>query len=181
MELDVTVQLQHPEWKRVLRPYCKTVRELCYAALLETKLARMDRRFEMTVVLADDACIRGLNRDYRGQDKPTNVLSFPSGEVPPSLTLPPSGRGDVLVPSPACGGGLGRGPLYLGDLVLAYETLEREAHEQDKTMRDHAAHLLVHGVLHLLGYDHMEEKEAQRMEKMEIKILKKQNINNPYL
>jgi len=105
----------------------------------------------MAVVLADDAFIRELNRDYRGQDKPTNVLSFPGEDA------------------------------YLGDLILAYETVEREAREQGKSAKHHAIHLLVHGTLHLLGYDHMVAKDAARMEALEIKILKKQEIDNPYL
>lgn len=106
---------------------------------------------EITVMLADDALMRQLNHDYRGKDAPTNVLSF-------------SGEGD-----------------YLGDIVLARQTIEREAKAQRKTVRTHATHLLVHGTLHLLGHDHLRDKEAQTMEALEIKILKKLGISNPYL
>ena len=163
MELDVAVQLKHSAWKRVLRPYCKTTRALCEAALAETPLAKTSRRYEIAVVLADDAFIRELNRDYRCVDKATNVLSFPGMEPWDARQLK------------------GLDEFYIGDVVLAYETLEREALAQQKPLREHAAHLLTHGVLHLLGYDHDEETAAARMEKLEIKILKKQGIDNPYL
>ncbi|MDE3060386.1 MAG: rRNA maturation RNase YbeY [Pseudomonadota bacterium] len=144
--MDIAVQLHHPRWKTLLRPYCKTVREACQAALAATR-----QKGEIAVVLADDAFVRDLNKTYRGRDKPTNVLSFP-------------GDGD-----------------YLGDIILALETVEREAREQGKTARDHAKHLLVHGTLHLLGYDHEREGEARRMEALEIKILRNLSVANPYL
>jgi len=107
--------------------------------------------YEICVVLAGDAFIKKLNKAYRGKDKATNVLSFP-GE-----------------------GG------YLGDIVLALETVKREAREQKKISRDHATHLLVHGTLHLLGYDHMLTRDAEVMERKEIKILKVLGVENPYL
>lgn len=161
--LDLSVQLHTPEWRKVLRPYTKTVRNVCEAVLAETVGATQGRTYEIAVVLADDAFIRTLNHQYRGKDKPTNVLSFPD-----EYFLPLTANHQPLTTS-------------LGDVVLAYETLEREARAQGKSLKAHAIHLLTHGVLHLLGFDHMEEKEAARMEKMEIKILKKQGIANPYL
>lgn len=108
--------------------------------------------WEMAVVLADDAFIHELNRTYRGMDKATNVLAFADGEGS-----------------------------ELGDVVLALETVEREAKEQGKRFRDHAAHLLVHGTLHLLGYDHLKDREAKRMEQLEVEILKNLGVGNPYL
>lgn len=113
---------------------------------------------EISVVLADDPRVRALNREYRGQDKPTNVLSFPNMEAPP-----------------AAGGGR-----LLGDVVLARETLKREAQEQHKSLEDHLAHLVVHGVLHLLGYDHEEAAEAAEMEACERRILADLGIADPY-
>ncbi|NBX02785.1 MAG: rRNA maturation RNase YbeY [Alphaproteobacteria bacterium] len=104
---------------------------------------------EITVVLADDAFVKNLNRDFRGKDKPTNVLSFP-------------------------------GDGHLGDIVLAFETIEREAKEQQKTFKAHVQHLLVHGTLHLLGHDHIKDAEAEKMEALEIKILKELGVANPY-
>jgi probable rRNA maturation factor len=166
VELDVTLQLEAPQWKKLLRPYCKTVRETCTAALLDTKIAKLPCRWEIAVVLADDTFIRQLNRDYRGKDKPTNVLSFPAN------TLPLKGGGK--------GGGQTLDP-HLGDIVLALETIEREAVEQGKKPKHHATHLLIHGTLHLLGYDHEIDKDAKTMEALETKILAKLGIGNPYL
>jgi probable rRNA maturation factor len=106
---------------------------------------------EIAVVLADDRTLKRLNRDYRGKDRPTNVLSF-------SLI----------------GGGT------LGDVVLARQTLLAEAADQGKRSADHLAHLVVHGVLHLLGYDHRRPAEARRMEALEVKVLRALRIADPY-
>ncbi|MCB1556665.1 MAG: rRNA maturation RNase YbeY [Alphaproteobacteria bacterium] len=120
-----------------------------------------DSQAELSVVLTDDDEIRALNRDYRGKDSPTNVLSFATGD------------GDCLAAPP--------GLHPLGDVVLAYETLAREATEQQKTFEAHLSHLLVHGILHLLGHDHIDDDEAAEMETLEIAVLKDLGIANPYL
>jgi probable rRNA maturation factor len=106
---------------------------------------------EVSLVLADDAFVQALNRKHRGKDAPTNILSFPQDE-----------------------------PFLLGDLVLAYETVQRESEAQNKVFQDHFIHLLVHGTLHLLGYDHIKEKDAEEMEALEVSILKDMRIKNPY-
>ena len=111
---------------------------------------------ELSIVLTDDAEQRELNREWRGIDKPTNVLSFPQIE--------PFG--------PVAG--------ILGDIVLARETLEREALELDKPLTDHFTHLVVHGFLHILGYDHIEEYEAVEMEGLETRILGTLGVPDPY-
>lgn len=111
-----------------------------------------DRSGELSIALSDDAQVRALNRDYRGKDKPTNVLSFPMPED--------SG--------------------LLGDVVLARETLEREAAEQGKTFADHLTHLVVHGVLHLYGFDHQNDTDAADMEAREVRALAQLGIDNPY-
>jgi len=113
---------------------------------------------ELSVVLADDARVRELNRDWRGKDAPTNVLSFPGGDE----DEPPYG------------------PL-LGDLILARETVEREAGELDIPLFDHLMHLVVHGFLHLFGYDHHMDAEAEEMEDLERRILASLGIADPYL
>ena len=105
---------------------------------------------EASVVLGSDPFVQELNRDYRGKDKPTNVLSFPQD-------LP-----------------------LLGDLVFAYETVKRESDEQQKSFDEHLLHLCVHGTLHLLGYDHIGDAEAEEMEALEIKILATMGVKNPY-
>jgi len=113
---------------------------------------------ELAVALADDAMLQRLNREHRGQDKPTNVLAFP-------LATP----GD----DPAL-------PALLGDVVIARETVLREAREQGKSAADHLAHLVVHGTLHVLGHDHDTDAEAARMEALEIAVLAGLGIADPY-
>jgi probable rRNA maturation factor len=112
---------------------------------------------EISLVLADDALVRDLNNRYRGKDKPTNVLSFPADG-----------------PTGTCCCRL------LGDVILARETVERESAEQRKTVRDHTRHLIVHGTLHLLGYDHADDRQADEMERLETEILEKLGISDPY-
>ncbi len=114
---------------------------------------------ELSIVLGDDALLRALNRQWRGQDKPTNVLSFPALEPPPA---PPGA------------------PQLLGDVVLAFETVSAEATAQGKPLADHLRHLVVHGVLHLLGFDHEAEADARRMEACEIAILEGLGVPDPY-
>ena len=111
-----------------------------------------------TFRLGTDAEVRELNKSFRGKDKPTNVLSFPADE---SMQEPDS-------------------PWYLGDIIFAHETIAREAAAQEKTYADHLKHLAVHGLLHIYGYDHINEDDAFIMEKLEIDILKTLNISNPY-
>lgn len=125
------------------------------AARAAAAAARTGARGEIAVVLADDATLKRLNRDYRGKDKPTNVLSFPLGAG-------------------------GRPGAPLGDVVLARETLLAEAADQGKAPADHLVHLVVHGVLHLFGYDHRRPAGAKRMEALEIKVLRGLNVANPY-
>lgn len=114
---------------------------------------------EVSVLLTDDAHQQVLNRDWRGKDKPTNVLSFPGGD-----------EGDL--PEGA--------PLLLGDISIALETTAREAGEQQKTLSDHFCHLAVHGMLHLLGFDHESQADADDMEPLEIEILGGLGIASPY-
>ena len=122
---------------------------------------------EVSVRLTDDAEVRVLNRTYRGKDKATNILSFPSCAAD---DLP------VAVAHAAKGGP----PVLMGDLVLASGVLAREAEAMGKTPEDHLGHLVVHGVLHLLGYDHMDDVEAERMEALEVRVLGTLGIVNPY-
>jgi probable rRNA maturation factor len=107
---------------------------------------------DVTILLADDATLKALNSRFRGKRKPTNVLSFPSQE-----------------------------PDYLGDIAIAYGTVAREAEAQGKSFAAHAAHLTVHGVLHLMGYDHESAADALVMEALETQILAGLGLRNPYL
>lgn len=119
---------------------------------------------EIAVRLTDDAEVHALNRDFRGKDKPTNVLSFPQVQADLLDTLSNSDDGEIL----------------LGDIVLARETCAREAEEKGISIPDHATHLIVHGTLHLVGYDHMDDAGAQAMEALEVKALASLGIANPY-
>ena len=112
---------------------------------------------EMTVRIVDEAESHALNLNYRGKDRPTNVLSFPF-ECPDEVELP-----------------------LLGDLVICRQVVEREAQEQDKPLMAHWAHMVVHGSLHLLGYDHIEDDEAEEMESLEIQIMTGLGFADPYL
>ncbi|MBY0406497.1 MAG: rRNA maturation RNase YbeY, partial [Rickettsiales bacterium] len=149
MTLDVTIHLKDPRWKSALRPYCKTVRETCEASLAETKLAKYACQWNLCVVLADDAFITELNRDWRGKNKPTNVLSFPAEDQIEAHAKALSREGEA----------------ELGDIILAFDTVAREAKAQNKTFAHHARHLIAHGFLHLIGHDHEDEGQAARMEK----------------
>jgi probable rRNA maturation factor len=132
------------------------------AGFVESDLA--DKGFgeaELAVMLTDDAGIRTLNLNWRGIDKPTNVLSFPA--------LPPTGRA-----------GPDDAPPMLGDIAIAYETTRREADDEQKPFDHHLSHLAVHGFLHLIGYDHESDAEAEAMETLEAEILAQLGIPNPY-
>ena len=119
---------------------------------------------EVAVRLTDDAEVQTLNRDFRGKDKPTNVLSFPQVQADLLESLSNSDDGEIL----------------LGDIVLARETCAREAEEKGVSLADHATHLIVHGALHLVGYDHIDDPEASAMEALEVKALASLGIANPY-
>lgn len=114
---------------------------------------------EVAVLFTDDGSMAAINAEWRGKDRPTNVLSFPA---PGDMPIPDGER------------------RLLGDLVLAHGVIRREAEEQGKSLRDHTAHLIVHGTLHLLGYDHENDAEAEEMEALEASILKGLGIADPY-
>ncbi|HYL31883.1 MAG TPA: rRNA maturation RNase YbeY [Stellaceae bacterium] len=143
-------------WRRALPNAPMLCRTAAAAAM--ARAARGLAGAELSIVLADDALIAELNRTYRGIAKPTNVLSFASAE--------PKRRRTKL--------------RLLGDVVVAHGTVAREARAQGKTLADHLAHLVVHGVLHLLGFDHERAAEARRMEALEVTILAGLGIADPY-
>lgn len=113
---------------------------------------------ELSIVFTDDAEMTQINGEWRNLKKPTNVLSFPGGDIEVGETA------DAMI----------------GDIIFAYETIKHEASEQNKTFEDHLTHLLVHGFLHLFGYDHIENLDAEIMEKLETNILKSLEISDPY-
>jgi probable rRNA maturation factor len=153
IEIDITVE--SGEWT----DGAEALAEAAVRAAL-AKTSPSPEQGEVSVVLADDAFVQKLNKEYRGKDAPTNVLSFHQFE-PEELKAQ-------------------RGYVALGDIIVAYETVAREAAAQNKRFEDHLTHLFIHGTLHLLGYDHIDDDEAEVMEALEIKILAGMGIKNPY-
>jgi probable rRNA maturation factor len=167
----VDVIVQDPRWSRLIENPAALCRQTALAALdaagcapdrLAPDRLAPDQRtgVELSIVLANDATLRALNRDYRGKDKPTNVLSFAAQEG---------------APAPA-----GGGPLMLGDVIVACETAQREAAAESKPIADHLRHLIVHGLLHLLGHDHEQPDEAEEMEGLERRVLAGFDVPDPY-
>ena len=130
--------------------------------LAREKFPLFTEKGHVDIILGDNALLKELNATYLGKDNPTNVLSFPQEKLEKGTQLP---SGDWIL---------------LGDIILSYETIKEEARVQDKPFSHHLKHLVVHGFLHLLGFDHEDEKEAQEMESLEIEILKSLSIPNPY-
>lgn len=149
----VDISVEASAWEAF--PEAPALAKAAIDAALQTADLELAPGAEVSLLLCDDAFIKGLNAQWRGQDKPTNVLSFPAG------------------PDPAVA------PL-LGDIAIAYETMAREAADEGKSLGAHFSHLVVHGVLHLLGYDHEIDAEAETMEDIERKSLACLGIDDPY-
>jgi probable rRNA maturation factor len=145
--LSLTLEIQDARWRK-LRGISARLKKAVCAAL---HAAGADETAALTVLLTTDKRVQALNRDFRGFDKPTNVLSFPTTSNE-----------------------------YIGDIAIAYGVTAKEAKASGKTLLDHATHLIVHGVLHLLGYDHVTPRKARVMEPMETRILASLNIADPY-
>jgi len=148
------VSILDDRWLAACAGVEKLVEDAARAAMAA---AEMQSPAILGIVFTNDAEQQRLNRDYRGKDASTNVLSFPIGDATP-----------------------GGGPMILGDVVLAFETVAREAAEQNKPLADHLRHLVVHGVLHLLGFDHESDAEAEVMEAREREILAGLGVPDPY-
>jgi probable rRNA maturation factor len=144
----IEVMVQSPRWKKQPRA-AAIVRNAVAAAAKAASI-----RPALAIVLTDDSRIRTLNREWRGFDKPTNVLSFPAANT--------------------------RDAGSLGDVIIAFQTVAREAKEEGKPIKHHLAHLAVHGFLHLLGYDHETDRDARKMERLEVEILKGLGVPDPY-
>ena len=155
--LAVDVLIESEAWRML--PEAEDIVRLAIAFTATSGDNVCRRNAELSVLLCDDETIARLNGQWRGQQKPTNVLSFPA---PPLQSTVP----DEKIP--------------LGDIAIAYETLAREAEENGKTVSEHLSHLAVHGFLHLLGYDHHMDDEAERMERLERDILARIGVADPY-
>ena len=150
-DIPVDVVIDSGLWKK--HPDAEdTIRQ----AIVEAAKAERQSRGDVSVLLTDDKAIQALNKKWRGQDKPTNVLSFPAQPMPGSESSP------------------------LGDIVIAFDTIAREAERDEKPFAHHLAHLAVHGFLHLAGHDHETDKEADAMERLETEILARIGVPDPY-
>lgn len=152
------ISIEYPSWskKRLALPkFSEDVLTLAWKSIKGKSKAEP----LVSITFTEDKHVKKLNKKFRDKNKPTNVLSFQTWENIESL---PAGMAPI------------------GDIVFAFETVEREAQEKGISFKDHLTHLLIHGFLHLLGYDHMNDREAEIMEGLEIKILKKIGIKNPY-
>jgi len=149
LPFDIDIAIGHAPWSEAV-PNIEVLTVVAVQSVLS--LLETPKTGELSLAFINDSEIHTLNRDYRGMDKATNVLSFPDN---------------------------GPAPL-LGDIVLAFETVQREANEKSVALEDHLSHLIMHGFLHLQGYDHETEAEATQMEALEIKALEALNIDNPY-
>jgi probable rRNA maturation factor len=161
LKIDVLIDSEH--WTAA-RAASAVVRR----AVRQAAIALSRQPIELAIVLTDDAAMRRLNRDWRGVDAPTNVLSFAARNTGDRAR---NRRGSQLRP---------QAHNHLGDIVLAYQTIRREARREDKPFNDHLAHLAVHGFLHLLGYDHRSDAQARRMESAERAILHGLAVPDPY-
>ena len=152
-DMTIDVSVTEPRWAEI------AAHEELIARAVRQTLAEIDVKLaagaEVSILLCNDAFISGLNKQYRGRDTATNVLSFPSDSGPDEAAL-------------------------LGDIVIAFETTAHEAQTLNKTFEDHFTHLVIHGFLHLLGYDHEDDEEAEEMEAVERDVLASLGIEDPY-
>ncbi len=153
MSLKIDIVVESGDWAAL--PDVEGLTRAAVEACVAVSGADVGDNEELSLLLCDDARIRELNRDFRGLDKPTNVLSFPAATSP--------------------------GQTVLGDIAIAQETIAREAIKERKSLSDHYTHMVVHGLLHILGYDHEADDEAEEMEALERGILDRLGIADPYL
>lgn len=149
-DIELSLQVEHEAWKRAWPRAPRDVRQILVAARGRAAFPRGLKTGVVAVVLANDRRLQGLNSQFRGKDRPTNVLSFPEPDEP------------------------------FGGIALAFETIRRESVAQEKSLINHSKHMILHGFLHLLGHDHHKPGEARLMEGLEIAILSDLGIPDPY-
>ena len=167
ISLDVDIEIDGDAWADESSSIEADCRRCCVTAFNGVQnLGEFDdegvEACEIAIRLTTDAELQSLNLQFRGMDKPTNVLSFAALD----------GDGPTIIAGQ---------PLFLGDIAIAGETVAREANEQNKTVSDHLSHMIIHGTLHLLGYEHEDEDEALKMEALERKILSAHHVADPYV
>ncbi len=153
-----------PDYKK----YCNICVEQVTQHILEGRSLYNLPHVELSIILCNDALIRELNQDYRSNDNPTNVLSFPGlDDKEIDLYL----RNNQVAPDH---------PLSLGEIFIAYETMKNEADKSSVKLSEHFQHIVIHGILHVLGYDHIDDEEARIMEEIETRLLNNLGIDDPY-
>lgn len=155
--IDPSVSVSDERWQELWPNYDEDVHSLC--RVIDKSIALPSTLFDVSITLTSDTEIRTLNHQYRNIDKPTNVLAFPQHDAVPAYA---------------------EGACLLGDVIVAFETVRQEALDHQTPFIDYAQHMIAHGILHLLGYDHMDEREASVMENLEIAILRQIGVANPY-
>lgn len=170
LAFDIILHVEHDEWEKALpKNMEKWIEKSATQALSMAERPALIQDFaalDVAIVLSTDETVREFNKNYRHKDKATNVLSFAALEqMDPHEIALLSENAQAF---------------SLGDVMLAFETCSKEAHEQGIALKNHVAHLVIHGILHLLGYDHENDHDAERMESLEIKILETLGIENPY-
>lgn len=160
----IDIAIEAPVWAEALPEADRLCHEAIAATFEAARVPAWVAGARLGIILADDAALCALNAQWRGKDRPTNVLSFPAHALDP----------EALPERPPFAG------MPLGDLALAFETIVREAAAEGKPLAHHVTHLIVHGALHLLGHDHEEAAAATRMERLEAQILARLGIPDPY-
>lgn len=168
MQARIDIDHDDDQWLKILpnhKPFISQTIAVCLKKFARHKLFQNKKTIEVSVLLSHDDYMQKINEQYRDQDKPTNVLSFATANDYENPLIQDHENDPELM---------------LGDLVFARETIEREAKEQNKPLEHHMRHLIIHGTLHLLGFDHIEDNEAERMEAIETDLLAFFKVPNPY-
>ncbi len=169
--IDTSVMLEAGDWSSILPDYQEYIDAALAQVITETPEGKIFKDFshlELSIVLADDEKLQELNGEYRKKDKATNILSFPLLDK------------EELELYFIQGADIPKMPFMLGDIIISLETLRLEALQSEKKIENHFIHLMIHGVLHLLGYDHIQDEEAEFMESCEVRLLNNLNIKDPY-
>ncbi|MFN5382644.1 MAG: rRNA maturation RNase YbeY [Alphaproteobacteria bacterium] len=152
------------DWENIGFDYKSIANSILHMCMGATQFSSIYKNIELSLKLSDDAEMQSLNKEFRGYDNPTNVLSFPNFVFDTKRFE-------------AC---MAEYDGYIGDIIASLDTLERESIEQGKPLKNHYAHIICHGILHLLGYDHIDDAQANEMENIETNILNCLSIPNPY-
>ena len=163
--INIDLLIRDRQWKKENDININLMEDIFKLVFDHLKVPLCKRNIEISITLTDDENIRVLNKDYRHKDKKTNVLTFSLYEKKENIL-------EDMEKLPY---------MSLGDVVFSYDTIKQEAKEQNKTFKNHFIHMLVHSYLHLFSYDHIKAKEQKEMEKLEIEILAKLGIKNPYI